>query len=104
MITEYVINNRDNTIDLLFKANSIVQALNSVTKVELVDEDGNVDTISSADHPSWFDWDTGTIGKMIVSLGAAELTAGKYIFKVVLYDASNTNGIEWDKIFVEVCD
>lgn len=105
MIKETVINGRDNSLDLLFKADGVAQNLSSVTKVELVDQEGEIDPISSEDHPTWFIWDlseTGQRGKMIIRLGAAELTARTYIFRVVLYDSVNTNGIFWGRILVNV--
>jgi len=103
VITEKVYNDRDNSIDLLLTANGVAQSLDNITKVELVEVEGDVDAISSADHPTWFDWDTGVTGKIIIKLGSAELTSKeRYLFNLILYDAVNTNGIDWGRIAVEV--
>jgi len=103
MIREKVYDGRDNKIDILLTSDGVAEDLSPITKVELVEAEGEVDTISSADHASWFDWTTGTTGKMVISLGAAGLTVGsRYIFNLILYDAANTNGINWGRITVDV--
>jgi hypothetical protein len=106
MIEEKVIPGRDNTIDLLFTADNIAEDLSTVTKVVLKDENEVLDDISSEDHPTWFNWTNvgGVIGRMEIKLGASlDLVADtRHIFRIILFDPVNTNGIFWDRMMIKV--
>ena len=104
MIEEIVMNNRDNSIDLLLKADGEAQSLLGVTKMILEDEDGELDDISSDDYPDYFDWAGSTTGKLILTLGSHGITAGRYILRLIVYDATHTNGIFWDRFMINVKD
>lgn len=103
MIKEIVITGRNNSIDILVKSNKEIVPLTDVTRIQLVDQAGEIDTIDSNDNPEYFDWTTySSSGKLIFKLGNAGLTAGNYIFRTIIYDAENTDGIFWDRIFITV--
>ena len=96
MIREVIYKDRDNSIDLQLSSDSGVADFSGVTKVELVDTFGGLATISSVANSSYFDTTTGD-GILKLSLGGVDnLVAGKvHRFDVILYDASNTNGVNW---------
>jgi hypothetical protein len=107
MIEETVYIGRDNTIDLLLKADDVAQDLSGVTKMVLIDDSDKadaVDDISSEDHSAAFDWSSAVTGKLILSLGevfeSEEIDRGRYVFNLVVFDPANTDGIVWDKIFI----
>jgi hypothetical protein len=105
--TEIVYLGADNSIDLILKADGVVQNIASLTKVELdfPDEYG-VTTISGETSGTPFDWETNAAsGKLVISLGAETgISAGMtyYDVRLVIYDADNTNGIVWDTINLDV--
>lgn len=104
MITETIYLSRDNQIDLLLKSDSsgslAAQDLSSVTRMVLQigtsadpDSEATVDSDVDADA---FGWDTGTTGKVILSLGDQEISAGTYLARLIVYDPTYTDGIVWD--------
>ena len=95
MITEIVYLARDNTIDLLLKADGKAQDLSTVTKMTLEYDSTTIDSVTS---PEVFDWDTGTTGKLILALGAESIPKGDYTAKLTVYDSDNLNGIFWGYI------
>ena len=92
--TEHIYNGRDNTIDLLLKADGSAVDLSSITRMVLYDVAGGW-TVDSDESSGSFDWTTGTTGKVIIDAGGAGITAGDYWVKLRVYDATNTNGIVW---------
>jgi hypothetical protein len=103
MDTEVVYNGRNNTIDLLFKADGTAVDLDSVTKVVLVfrDPTGTEATKTITDESStqwpikWAVSETGTTGKMLLRLGDQSISSGLYYVDFVIYDNTNTDGIDW---------
>lgn len=97
--TETVYLGYDNTIDLILKADGVAVDLSSVTRITL-DFDGTiVDSDVSADA---FDWNTGTTGKISLSLGQETISVGTYNVQLVVYDPDNTHGVVWGRIRVVV--
>ena len=104
MITETVYNGYDNTIDLLLKSDSsgsmAAQDLSAVTRMVLevgtaADPDAEA-TVDSDTAASAFDWTTtGVTGKVVVALGDQSLTAGSYVARLIVYDATYTGGLVW---------
>ena len=92
MTTEIVYLGHDNTIDLLLKADGSAVDLSSVTRMT-VDFDGTI--IDSQTAPAAFDWSTGTIGKLVLALGAQPIAAGTYQVALTVYDPTHPNGIVW---------
>lgn len=99
-ITEQIYLDRDNVIDLLLKADGEAQDLSAVTRMVLL-EDGEEFTIDSDEAAGVFDWETGTTGKITLTLGAQDdIEEGTYKVWLIVYDPSNTNGIVWDSFFI----
>src|SRR5512139_1988724 len=109
MITEKVYLGRDNTIDLILKADGAAVDLSSVTRMVLVV--GSV-TIDSVIYPAAFNWDPtpAVTGKVILTLGelttgeppANILSAGAYTATLTVYDPTNDDGVVWGKFKVAV--
>ena len=93
-LIETVYNDRNNTVDLLLKADGTAQALDTITRMLVVDQAGTF-TIDSDVSPDAFDWDPGTTGKVLLSLGDESVVAGAYECWLILYDPTNTDGIVW---------
>ena len=106
MLREIVYKARDNTIDLLLKADGSAVNLIPVTKMWL---DLNNDTIIKSEDGELpegvFDWDSeGANGVLKLKLGGlTALTSGQtYEIDLIVFDASNTDGINWGKFSIEV--
>lgn len=102
MLIENVFNGRDNTIDLLLKADGSAVDLSDVTRMTLTV--GSV-TLDSTTHPSYFDWThtPAVAGKLVLALGAASLTAGEYQSALLtVYSADNLNGVRWPQFYINV--
>ena len=99
MIREIVYLNRDNTIDVILKADGSAVDLSSVTKMEIIVDDTT--TISSVSSPDAFDWsdhgaDTDEDDRQLVlALGNESIEAGSYDAVLIVYDVDNPNGIPW---------
>lgn len=95
MASELVYIGRDNAILLQLEDNtSGVLAnsdLTSATKVELV-VDGT-DVYDSTNDPTVVAFTTG--GLLTLKLGLALLEPDNYSVEIVVYDATNTNGVTW---------
>jgi len=94
-ILEYVYNDRNNTIDLLLKADGVAVDLSSVTRMIIKDIGGDWE-VDENDSSGVFDRDTGVTGKVIIALGDQDITAGKYWVRLIVYDNVNTDGIVWE--------
>lgn len=95
---EIIYLDRDNTIDLILKANSIAQSLLSITHMELIISGVTYSSVT----PDLFDWAGVTPGYVSISLGHSAVTKGIHIGKLIVYDTSHTSGILWGKIPIKV--
>ena len=93
-VKEIVYLNRDNTVDLLLKANGVAQDLTASTRMILKDIGGKF-TIDSQISAGAFNWNPGITGKLILDLGGETLPAGMHDVRLIVYDPSNTDGIVW---------
>ena len=106
MPREVVYLNRDNTVDLQLRADGTAVAMDGVTKIELVLDSATI--ISSATSPGAFNWDnhkTATAAasrKLILDLGDEIISAGLYYAYLVIYDATNIDGVRWDGLVINV--
>lgn len=102
MIIEKIYNGRDNTVDLLLKAEGVAVDLAAVTRMQVVVGSTMVD---SQAHPTYFDWTPtpAVTGKVLLTLGAAGLTVGeRQVAQLVVFDPSNTLGIVWGSFYLDV--
>jgi len=104
MIREVIYKDRDNAIDLQLSSDSGVADFTGVTKVELVDSLGGLETINSETNSSFFNMTTGN-GILKLSLGMMDgLVVGSSCrFSIILYDDDNTHGVNWGKFIAVVC-
>lgn len=99
-IIETVYLGRDNTIDVLLTADDAAVDLSAVTRM-VVTEINDEFEIDSDDSPAAFNWDTGTTGKVVLALGAEDITAGTYVCSLIVYDPTNDDGINWGRIVLK---
>lgn len=92
---------RNNSIELILKANNTAQSLSSVTHMEFVISGTTYSSVTAG----YFDWqDRGTssgstTGWVSLTFGNAPgITPGTYTAELIVYDAGNTNGILWGEI------
>ena len=106
-ISEVIYRKRDNTIDLLLKVNTLsdpikrVFDLTDVTRMVLVRKDGfKVDSAKT----SIFDFTTlATSGIVTIKLGLIDVKPGKDLWRLIVFDATNTNGLTWgDEFYINV--
>ena len=96
--------NKDNVSRLELRTGGALQDISTLTKVE-IKISGVV--YSSADHADAFDWTTeGSNGILHLALGKiSNLVASRdKKAELILYDASNPNGIVWGTIDVKILD
>ena len=89
---------RDNSIDFILYADSAAQDLSGVTEMRL--RVGSVVVTSTNSTTGRIRW-TGTgfaTGEVrIFAAGSvADLSTGRFTASLVVYDATNTNGVLWD--------
>jgi hypothetical protein len=102
MIIEKVYNGRNNTIDLLLKADGAAVDLAAVTRMQLVV--GSV-TLDSSTHPAYFDWThtPAVTGKVILALSGAGLAvADRQIATLIVYAPDAPSGINWGQFYIDV--
>jgi N-methylhydantoinase A/oxoprolinase/acetone carboxylase beta subunit len=106
VIAEIVYNGRDNTIDLvLINKGSVLTDLSGVTRATIKVGDTTMDSSATGGGSIlwWSDSMTyrGTSTDVLkIKLGAQALTTGEYTgCDVVVYDATNTNGLQVENPF-----
>jgi len=106
MATEYLYLGRENTIDLILKADGVAVDLSAVTQIKAV---FNTVVISSTNPAAglikWAQggYDTGEI--RLDCAGDTNLEtqgAGIWDVPIITYDPSNTDGIQWGFVRIEV--
>ena len=97
--TEVIYLGHDNSIDLLLKADDAAVDLSSVTKITATFGDLLVESTDKAAGVITWDqsgYDTGEI-RLAVG-GVADMPTGKRDVPIVVYDATNTDGIVWGEV------
>jgi hypothetical protein len=92
----YIWNDLDNTIELLLKQGGEVADLSGVTRMILRDVDGDWE-VDENDSASAFDRSATVTGKVTLTLGGEDIPEGRYNVLLIVYDATYTNGIVWDR-------
>jgi len=92
----------DNTINLLLKEEGSIKVLSGVTQVAAVFDGTSYDSVT---YSSYFDWESGTTGELILKFGQSGVTAGYYpSVEIILYDENNPNGLVWGTIPITIKD
>jgi len=98
----------DNTIDLLLKADGAVADLSAVTRIDAVFS--SAVTVSSTNGTTgpikWLpdEYDTGEIRIDLSDSDESGLAVGLYYVKIIVFDATWTDGIYWGTVVVKVID
>jgi len=102
MATEIVYLGHDNTIDLLLKADDTAQDLSGVTKITATFGDTLIESTDDANGAITWNQAGYDTGEIRLALGDQSITADRYMVPIVVYDATNTDGIVWGYIAIEV--
>ena len=103
MDTEILYLGRDNTIDLLLKADGTAQSLASVTKITATFGSKLLTSTSAASGVIQWSGSSFATGEIRIAAGAESIESDRtYDVPIVVYDAANTNGIDWGVVPVEV--
>lgn len=105
---QIVYRDRDNAIDFRLKASTVndpilkIVDLSDVTRMVLTRDDGLA--VDSDKYPTVFDWSTlATSGIVVIKLGLVNLTPGKDMWRLIVYDSTNPNGINWgDDFYLDI--
>jgi hypothetical protein len=89
-IEETVYLGRDNTIALKLSSDGITIDHSSITRCQLL---VGVTLIDSNVAPLWFDLTQAD--RLILKLGASSLVVGRYVAKLIIFDAGHSNGLMW---------
>lgn len=90
-VNEIIYCGKDNVFIVEYQKNGSIYDFTNTTKIEFILNDKSV---NSDDNPEYFDYSTGTDGRIIFKLGAAGyLSEDTGNAEVIVYDASNTGGI-----------
>lgn len=100
MDRELIWNGRDNPIMIGLKSNGAYVNLSSVTHMEVVFSTGV--TISSAVSPALFSGVTNPSGIVTLLFGSAGLAAGAHQGDIIVYDATNDDGIVYGSVLFVV--
>ena len=102
MRTEIVYLAHDNWIDVILKADGVAVALTSVTRMTLTFGTKLIDSDNGDTDPiRWIKAGYAT-GEVRLFLGAEAIAAGSYAAPLVVYDATNVEGIVWGLIPITV--
>ena len=100
MTTETVYLEHDNTIDLLLKADGTAQDLSDVTKITASFDDTLITSTDKANGVITWDQASYDTGEIRLNLGDQDISVGIYRVPIIVYDATNTDGIVWG--YVEI--
>lgn len=92
MTTGTIYSNHNNTVTLTLTDGGVDEDLSAATKVEVVIGDT---AINSVDAPTAFDLTGLATGVIVLDFGGQSIAVGVYQPRVVIYDATNTDGIVW---------
>ena len=90
-IDELIFAGADNTFTVEYTVDGSLYDFTSTTKVEFTLNGTSVDSVANA---TYFDYSTGTDGRIIFKLGAAGyVNADSGLATVKVFDVGNTNGV-----------
>ncbi len=94
---------RDNSIDLLLKADGSAVDLSSVTRMVLVvSATTQVSSTNQASDPIRWDQVGYDAGEIRLFLKDQDLTSGKNTAQLIVYDPTNTDGVVWGSFVIKV--
>ena len=87
-----VFKTHDNTVTLTFTDDGAAVDLSSNTKIEVIINGTTIDSVAT---PTAFDQTNAATGVILLDFGSQSITVGSYAIRVIIYDATNTNGVVW---------
>lgn len=102
-MAEHLYLGNDNTIDRVLRSDGTAltsSQMAAITKVTISFGSTTIDSDEAGAGPGQpFDWETrADEGVLILDLGGQTITAGSYLAELIVFDATNTNGIVWGNI------
>lgn len=79
----------------------------TITSTEIIEDSAQADvslgfnsgtSVSSVGRTAWFDWSSGTTGEIRMTLGGTTVSPGMYDTELLVYDITNTSGVNWGTI------
>lgn len=107
MSTEFVFNAHDNYIGLILKSDGTAlteDEMDLITKITATFNDTLVSSEDKAAGPIRWRQTGYAASEIRLYLGDQSISAGKYRVPIIVYDATNDDGIVWDIIDVVVRD
>lgn len=101
MLKEKVWNGYDNEIDVICKASGSAVDVSGATKILLKDESDSVDLDSSVDTGVFTYTGLTYTGQIKMVLGGESIPEGIYICRLIVVDATYTNGRVFGEIELE---
>jgi len=103
MLREKVYNGTDNAIDVICKKSGVAQDVTGATKILLKDQSDSIDLDSSVDS-GVFTFASGLdyTGQVQMVLGGESIPDGVYTARLIVVDATYTNGLCYGEIELEV--
>lgn len=102
MLREKVYNGYDNVIDVICKASGSAVDISGATKVLLLDQSDTVDLDSSVDTDVFTFSGLSYTGQVQMVLGGESIPEGVYVCRLIVVDATYTNGRVFGEIELEV--
>ena len=102
MSTEILYLGRDNTIDLKLKADGSAVDLTNATKITASFDDTLISSTNKATGAITWDQEGYETGEIRLDLGAEDIDEETYTVPIIVYDAVNTNGIEFGTVIIKV--
>lgn len=105
MTVEHVYSGHDNIIKLLLKEDGEAVDLSSVTRITMSFGTTEIDTSDAGTTlttDGTFDLSEGSSGILSIRLGDQEIESGAYGSEIVIYDATNDNGVVWGEVKIIV--
>lgn len=102
MNPEIVYLGHDNWIDAVLKEDGSAKSMSAATKMTLTFGSLLVDSTNDAADPILWAKEGYLTGQIRIKLGQVAIPAGSYDAPLVVYDASNPNGIVWGEIPIQV--
>lgn len=101
MLEEKVFNGRGNTIEIALYVGSSILTHTTITRAQLKIGSTTLDSNTPAEA-AFFDFTEED--RIILKLGAAGLTAGPQVARLIIFDATFTTGVVWGDIMLLVYD
>ena len=98
MDTENVYLGRDNTINLILKADGSAVDLTAVTKISITFGTTVIESSNGVTDPILWVQTGYNTGEIRLKLGAQAIPAGTYQAALIVYEATYPNGIHWGTV------